>query len=179
LATAAFNELHWRGCRKVTGELVPCESFFYPLDRVRDWNLLYGKRGLVQYQLAIPAEGAEDAIREVLERLAAAGRRPFLTVLKAFGDAGLGLLSFPRPGFTLSLDVAVSEGIEVVLRELDEIVLRCEGRVYLAKDAALSAESFQAMYPNAGRFRAIKRRLDPENLLSSSLARRVGLVDTA
>jgi FAD/FMN-containing dehydrogenase len=178
-AGAAFNELYYRGIREVRDDLVRCERFFYPLDRIRDWNLLYGKRGLVQYQFVVPPENAEEAIRAVLERLAAAGQRTLLAVMKVFGDAGHGLLSFPRRGFTLSLDLPVNHEIRAVLSELDEIVLRYGGRVYLAKDAALSAESFTAMYPNADRFRAIKRRLDPESLLSSSLARRIGLVEAA
>jgi FAD/FMN-containing dehydrogenase len=179
MAAAGFNELYYRGIREARDELVRCERFFYPLDRIRDWNLLYGKRGLVQYQFVVPPEGAEEAIRAVLERLAATGQRPLLAVMKAFGDAGPGLLSFPIQGFTLSVDLPVSNGIATILSELDAIVLRYGGRVYLAKDAALSAESFRSMYPNAARFQAIKRRLDPENLLSSSLARRVGLVEAA
>jgi decaprenylphospho-beta-D-ribofuranose 2-oxidase len=52
------------------------------------------------------------------------------------------------------------------------------GRVYLAKDAVLSATDFRTMYPKVEEFRAVKRKLDPQGLLSSSLARRLGIVES-
>lgn len=171
----ALNTLYYASHRNAAGRLVDFDSFFYPLDSVHHWNRLYGRQGFVQYQAAFPTETAEDGLRELLERLAMAGRASFLAVLKRFGVANEGLLSFPFEGYTLALDLPGAPGIQEFLRRLDELVLRFGGRVYLAKDALLSPDTFAAMYPRAQEFRSIKQRVDPLGRLSSSLARRIGL----
>jgi decaprenylphospho-beta-D-ribofuranose 2-oxidase len=121
-------------------------------------------------------ESSRAGLAEVLERVSASGRGSFLGVLKLFGNASAGPLSFPFPGYTLALDLPVSAGLVPFLRDLDTLVLHHGGRLYMAKDAVTTAQSFAAMYPRLDEFRAIKARLDPKNRLSSSLARRVGIV---
>jgi FAD/FMN-containing dehydrogenase len=158
------------------GVLVDLDRFFYPLDSIQDWNRMYGRRGFVQYQLVFPVETSREGLTEVLERVSASGRGSFLGVLKRFGDANAGVLSFPFPGYTLALDLPVGDGLIPFLRDLDALVLRHGGRIYPAKDAVTTPESFAAMYPRVEEFRAIKAWLDPKNRLSSSLARRVGIV---
>ena len=152
------------------------DRFFYPLDSIHHWNRMYGKRGFTQYQVVFPAESGLAGLIELLRRLSASGRGSFLGVLKRFGDANAGLLSFPRSGYTLALDLPMEEGLPSFLRELDRLLLDFGGRVYLAKDAVTTAASFAAMYPRLDEFRQIKARLDPRGRLSSSLARRVGIV---
>lgn len=171
----AFNALYLAANRDGEGRLVDAESFFYPLDARRDWNRMYGPRGFIQYQFVLPAGTARAGLRTVLERLASSPHPGFLGVLKRMGAASPGLLSFAREGWTLAVDVPVAAGVEALVRALDRVVLDHGGRVYLAKDAHLDAATFAAMYPDAERFREIRRRLDPEGRLSSSLARRVGL----
>src|SRR5207249_595645 len=74
-------------------------GLFFPLDGVAHWNRLYGRRGLLQFQCVVPAP---EALRALLSE---APPSP-LTVLKRFGPArSPGMLSFPRPGFTLALDL--------------------------------------------------------------------------
>ena len=153
------------------------EKFFYPLDAINQWNRMYGKRGFVQYQIALPQASGRAGLRTILDRLARSGRASFLAVLKRFGDAGPGLLSFPLRGYTLALDIPVARGLVPFLHELDRMTLDYGGRIYLAKDAVLCAKDFAAMYPQLESFRAIQRKLDPQRLLSSSLARRLMIVD--
>jgi len=174
-SVGAFNAAFYRMHRNRSGNIVPIESFFYPLDSIRDWNRMYGRRGFVQYQLAFPLETSRAGLAEVLERVSRSGRGSFLGVLKRFGNANAGLLSFPFPGYTLALDLPVSDGLVPFLRGLDALILRHGGRLYLAKDAVTTPESFAAMYPRLEEFRKIKTRLDPKNRLSSSLARRLGI----
>jgi len=174
LTVGAFNRAYHALHGDRRGASVGIDPFFYPLDGVRDWNRLYGRRGFAQHQSVVPP-GAVDALARLLERAARSGRASFLAVLKRFGPAGEGLLSFPMEGYTLALDFPAGSGLDALLADLDRIVLDAGGRVYLAKDAVLGSEAFAAMYPNADRFREVRAGVDPEGVLSSSLARRVGL----
>ena len=175
----AFNELWFRSApRHEEREAQSIPSFFHPLDGVKDWNLLYGKRGFVQYQFVVPDRGAE-AIEAVITKLASAKVASFLAVLKRFGPGNQAPLSFPRAGWTLALDLPVGANkLARVLDELDKIVLEAGGRIYFAKDARLDATKVAAMYPRLAEFRALKERLDPQDQLTSDLARRLHLVGT-
>lgn len=176
LTVGAFNALFYRLHRTVSGRLADIDSYFYPLDSIRGWNRMYGRRGFVQYQLAFPPETSRTGLTQVLERVSASGRGSFLGVLKRFGNATAGLLSFPFPGYTLALDLPVTKDLVPFLANLDALVLRHGGRLYLAKDALMARDTFAAMYPGLDEFRRIRAGLDPGNRFSSSQARRVGIL---
>ncbi len=154
--------------------LVPLDRWFYPLDRLRHWNRLYGPRGFTQLQFVVPPDAGERAVRESLETCRRSGFTPALAVLKRLGEPG-GLLSFPVPGWTLALDLPARVGLETLLDRLHRMVLEQGGRVYLAKDAHLAPEVFRGMYPRFPEWLEIKRRVDPEDVFSSDLARRLRL----
>ncbi|MEO8198933.1 MAG: FAD-binding oxidoreductase [Gemmatimonadota bacterium] len=172
-----FNSAFYHRHRTRHDVVVPYEPFFYPLDKIRHWNRLYGNRGFLQYQCVLPLGSSRDGMIRMLELLSSEGHASFLAVLKRFGETeGEQLLSFPRPGYTLAVDLPRNgERQDRLLKELDQVVLKAGGRVYLAKDARLSSESFQAMYPELPRWLAIKRRVDPNRRFTSSLSRRLGL----
>ncbi len=155
--------------------VAPLAKFLYPLDAILAWNRIYGKRGFYQFQCVLPDAEAPRGLRQLLETIAAAGRGSFLAVLKTLGGEGRGYLSFPIRGFTLALDFPRTRGIEDLLGGLERIVGDRGGRIYLAKDALVSAESFQAMYPKVDQFKAVLARVDPRARFTSDLARRLGL----
>lgn len=164
-----FNAAYFARAR--TGRrLQHYDAFFYPLDGVREWNRLYGRRGFVQYQCVVPDHDQGRAIRALLDRIAASGQASFLSVLKTFGNLpSPGLLSFPRPGVTLALDFPFrGEATLALLERLDAITREAGGAVYPAKDARMSAASFQAFFPEWRRF---LRYVDPR--FSSDLWHRV------
>ena len=150
-------------------DIVHYDPFFYPLDAVPDWNRIYGRHGFLQYQFVVPFSERE-AIEEILNRIERSRLSAVLAVLKTFGDvASPGMLSFPRPGITLALDFPFL-GVKTLklLDELDEVTLSARGAVYPAKDARMSAHSFQSYFPEWQNF---SRFIDPQ--FSSSFWRRV------
>ena len=168
-----FNRLYYFAQGAKTKPFVTSyEKFFYPLDRLANWNRMYGSRGFVQYQCVVPSDQARRGLRLLLEELARSGRASFLTVLKRFGAEGRGLLSFPTEGYTLTLDLPVTDpGLFPVLDRLDQIVLEHGGRIYLAKDARVKGATFRAMYPRFAEWQRVKAAIDRSNCFSSDLAR--------
>jgi FAD/FMN-containing dehydrogenase len=123
----------------------------------------------------LPLETAREGIRDVLNILVEKGKGSFLTVLKKFGKANKNLLSFPIEGYTLTLDFKFEPGLLEILNRLDEIVIANGGRIYLAKDARMSAHTFKSSYPACSEFARIKQRVDPHNRFLSAQSRRLGI----
>lgn len=179
MAIKAFNEVFYRqNARRTKPFLATPDSFFYPLDRIGAWNRMYGRRGFIQYQCVLPDDHAFEGIRTLLEHISQAGAASFLAVLKKLGGPSEGLLAFPKPGFTLALDLPFkgSDTLRLV-RDMDAVVLKAEGRINLCKDALLDPDSFRAMYPLFPRWQQIKRQLDPEGRLQSDLSRRLRMLE--
>ena len=174
LTVRAFNAVYYNR-HTSRRRVIDCNRYFYPLDSIRHWNRIYGRRGMIQYQCLFPPETARDGLRALLERLSSAGLGSFLAVLKSFGEASGGVLSFPRPGFTLSLDLPHTKTLAAQVRALDELVVANAGRIYLAKDALVTPELFREMYPDLPKFLEVKNRVDPGGRFASSQSRRLGI----
>lgn len=154
---------------------VTVEKFLYPLDAILSWNRIYGRRGFHQFQCVLPDAEAPAGLRRLLEAVSASGAASFLAVLKTLGGQGRGMLSFPLRGYTLALDFPHRPATAELLARLERITLDHGGRIYLAKDSALSAAGLAAMYPRLGEFRAMLADIDPAGRMTSDMARRLAL----
>jgi decaprenylphospho-beta-D-ribofuranose 2-oxidase len=85
------------------------------------------------------------------------------------------MLSFPMPGFALALDFPNRPATVEMIRRLYDITLKHGGRVYLAKDACMTAEQMEAMYPALAQFRSVMSRIDPRGVMQSDMSRRLRL----
>jgi len=171
LSVSAFNTVYFHKQGKAHVKAIhDYEPFFYPLDAVLRWNRLYGARGLVQFQYALPWESSKEGTIAILREIAKSGLASFLAVLKAFGDIpSLGIMSFPMPGIMFALDFPIKPGITFpLLQRLGDMTLDYGGRLYPAKDAAMTATQFQTFYPEWQRFARFR---DP--MLTSSFWERV------
>jgi FAD/FMN-containing dehydrogenase len=170
-----FNAFYYRRHPAAgTAGIVAWERFFYPLDGLRDWNRVYGRRGFTQYQCVLPHTDGGDAMRGFLELFVQLGGTSFLSVIKDCGPEGGGLLSFPKAGISVALDFPVdSRRTQRLVDRLNEYVIAHGGRVYLAKDAFTRAEHYRAMDDRIDRFLDVRRRWDPEGRLRSSLSVRI------
>ncbi|MES1159944.1 MAG: FAD-binding oxidoreductase [Bacteroidota bacterium] len=162
----AFNSLYYRkNLKREINNVVNYEPFFYPLDVILHWNRGYGKKGFIQYQFVLPKENIEGLV-EILNRINDKGLGSFLAVFKLFGKQE-SLIGFPMEGYTLALDFPVRPGLFEFLDELDKLVLRYGGRIYLSKDARMKPDILQAGYKELPRFQSILRKYDPEGKIRS------------
>ncbi len=173
----AYNEYRFRSTpHRATGRLEPFGAHMFPLDVLDAWPRLYGRGGLVQYQLVVP-KGQERVLEQIILALRGSLVPCYLSVLKDFGPANDALMSFPMAGWTLALDLpGAAAGLAELLNGFDQLVAQAGGRVYLAKDGRLRPETLAAMYPRLAHWRAVRDRVDPEGRWLSDLGLRTGMV---
>lgn len=150
------------------------DDFFFPLDKIHDWNRLYGKRGFHQFQCVVPLDQVA-ALREILVEIAEAHLASPLAVLKRLGPGRAGHMSFPMEGYTLAVDFPARNGIEALIDQLEQLCRQAGGRLYLAKDALAHGEAIKAMYPEHGDWVAETAKADPDGAYETDMTRRLTL----
>jgi len=170
-----FSELWYRKSPTRLGAIQNITQFLHPLDGFAEWNRGYGPNGFLQYQFVVPLDRG-DVIRTVLERMTSAGQVSALNVLKRFGEGNRAPLSFPKPGWTLCVDIPVGPGLGELCDELDRVVLDAGGRHYLAKESRTTPEAIRRGYPRLDEWRKIRATVDPEGVFASDMARRLELI---
>ncbi|TAG47861.1 MAG: FAD-binding oxidoreductase [Betaproteobacteria bacterium] len=168
----AFNGAYFRAQSMNTAmqSELPLWQFFYPLDAVSAWNRAYGKRGFVQYQFVVPKAAARESVTQILTHLRTSNVASYLGVIKSFGDIrSPGLMSFPMPGVTVTVDIAAPAERELrALDRADAMVADVGGRVYPAKDSRMSSVMFKRFFPQWRELEALR-----DCNVSSSFWRRV------
>ena len=132
--------------------------------------------GFLQYQFVVPTEAVEE-FKGIIRDIQRSGHYSFLNVFKLFGPGNQAPLSFPIPGWNVCVDFPIKAGLNEFFTELDERVLEFGGRLYTAKDSRTTAETFHAMYPRIDEWLAVRRRVDPDGVFASDMARRLELLN--
>ena len=172
----AFNWLYYGKSRKgISKQKVNIDTFFYPLDAIGHWNRIYGKNGFTQYQFILPKNVSYEGLKEILTAISDSGKGSFLAVIKLYGKANDNYLSFPIEGYSVALDFKIEEGLFKLLDELDKIVIRYQGRIYLTKDVRVSKENFEKGYPQIKTFREYRKENNMDNKFQSLQSKRVGI----
>jgi decaprenylphospho-beta-D-ribofuranose 2-oxidase len=173
-----FNQAYWRRVPESGRTVVkPISDFFFPLDRIHDWNRLYGKRGFHQFQCVVPIAEA-PALRAMLATIAGSGLASPLAVLKRMGPGRAGFLSFPMEGYTLAVDFPNRAEAHELIKRLEDMTVAAQGRLYFAKDSLARGSDIRAMYPEHGAWAKEVARADPEGRLATDMIRRLGLRST-
>lgn len=176
LTVRAFNLLYYnKQFKRHKNSIVHYETFYYPLDGILHWNRVYGKNGFTQYQFVLPPENSREGLIEIIERIGKRGMGSFLTVLKLFGHQEENYIRFPKGGYTLAIDFKIEPKVWKFLDELDELVLKHGGRVYLTKDVRMKHETLMKSYPQAAEFISKIKTINPDYKFASVQSDRMKL----
>lgn len=177
LTLRAFSELWYRKApRRQRGAVQNITAFYQVLDLFGDWNRVYGSRGFLQYQFVVPF-GAEATLRRIVEKIAGSPHASGLNVLKRFGQGNTAPLSFPLPGWTITVDFPITPGLHRFCDELDDLVLPAGGRLYLAKESRAGGETIRRGYPRFDEWRKVRDAVDPDRVFTSDMSRRLELTN--
>ena len=172
----AFNWLYYKRISEDGRDRErPLHKFFFPLDSLRHWNRLYGKRGFHQFQCVLPDSEAPATLALMLEAVVASGLASPLSVLKRLGHGRGGMMSFPMEGFTLAVDIVNKPTAKALLARLNELARSAGGRVYLAKDSSLEAGYLADMYSELDDFRTEVTKADPKGVFETALVKRLNI----
>jgi len=172
----AFNWLYYGKVKeRVSKQRVDIDTFFYPLDAIGHWNRIYGKNGFTQYQFILPKDASDKGLKEILTTISKSGKGSFLAVLKLYGKGNNNWLSFPIEGYSLALDFKMEKGLFELFDQLDKIVVKYKGRIYLTKDVRVTKEIFEQGYPKIETFRAYRNKNQMDDKFQSLQSKRVGI----
>jgi decaprenylphospho-beta-D-ribofuranose 2-oxidase len=170
-----IGELWYRKSGTYRGKIQNLTQFYHPLDMFGEWNRAYGPAGFLQYQFVVPTSAVEE-FKSILRDVQRSGHYSFLNVFKLFGEGNQAPLSFPIPGWNVCVDFPIKAGVAELVTELDRRVLEFGGRLYTAKDSRTTADTFHAMYPRIDEWIAVRRKVDPNAVFASDMARRLELL---
>lgn len=149
-------------------------KFFYPLDKIKNWNNIYGKKGFISYQCSVPYKDAYKSIYEILITMKKYQAYSFVSVLKSMKKKDFPL-SFGQNGFTLVFDFPYYKDIAMILDKVNDIVLKYNGKIYLAKDSIISKKKFKDLNSEFYNRDFIKLRKKSNYFFNSLQSKRLGL----
>jgi decaprenylphospho-beta-D-ribofuranose 2-oxidase len=157
-------------------------AFSFLLDYVPDWRRAYEPGGLIQYQCFIPKAKTLEVFTKLTQLQQEAGLESYLGVMKRHRPDRF-LLSHAVDGYSLALDFKITNRnrtrLTALAHAMNDVVLAAGGRFYFAKDSSLRPSDVEAYLgkETLGKFRDLKKELDPEGIFTSDLAVRTKLIN--
>jgi len=151
------------------------KKFFFPLDKIKNWNKIYGKKGFFQYQFVIPQKNSAQNLKSIINIIKKSKFIPYLAVIKKMGIKNNNYLSFPIEGYSFALDFKNELGIRHFFDMLDSEIIKMRGRIYLAKDSTLSPENFSKMYPKIEKMKKNLKEYNSNMKLCSMQSKRLNI----
>ena len=170
-----FNKLYYHFHKHNKKFQQDLDSFFYPLDNINNWNNLYGKNGFIQIQILVEEKDPEVILNKILDFFQEREQNSFLGTIKEFGKGNNNYLSFPSKGYTFTLDLKMTKKLNKVYQEFENLLKNHRTKIYLTKDSFMSEQYFKKTYNNYNKFKEIKNKHDPLNLINSFQSRRIGI----
>ena len=154
--------------------LTSINDFFYPLDKIKNSNNIYGKKGFISYQVSVPFKNSYKSIFEILMTIKKYKAYSFVSVLKSMKKKDFPL-SFGQNGFTLVFDFPNYRDITMILNKVNNIVLKYKGKIYLAKDSTIKKEKFKDLNSEFYNHEFTKLRKKSNYFFNSLQSKRLGL----
>jgi decaprenylphospho-beta-D-ribofuranose 2-oxidase len=171
-----FNRFYYLFHKNDSSQKQDIDNFFYPLDKLSNWNEFYGKRGFTQLQILIKDENKyEEILNQILNFFISKKIYSYLSTLKEYGKGNDNYLSFAENGLSITLDIPIKENFFEIYQEFERIISSQNVKIYLAKDSFMSKNFFKNSYRKISLFKEIKKKIDPESKLQSIQSRRLGL----
>lgn len=157
LFISIFNFFYFYFNKLSKKKIVSVDNFFFPLDSIEDWNKIYGKDGFFQFQCIFSLKNSSKGLNCINDKIQNSKLIPTLAVLKRMGK-GRGYFSFPIEGYTLTLDFPRNLKTLKLVQDLEKIVIKYSGNVYLAKDSTLTEVRFKKLKSNLRAFTNFKKK---------------------
>ena len=164
----------WLEERKPRVVELPLFDAMFPFARRGEYFLLYGRRGLAEYQSLVPHAAADGFLR-ALEREVLHVRPPLVMASMKLFRGERGLVRFESDGVCVTVNLVRSAAGVAFLSVLDRLTLEAGALPHIVKDSRLPREVVARAYPGCGEFRERRLAHDPAELFRSELSTRLGL----
>jgi decaprenylphospho-beta-D-ribofuranose 2-oxidase len=170
-----LNKIYFLKNLKFKERIVEIKKYFYPLDNIKNWNKVYGKKGFVQIQILVSNKNLIKNLTKILLFFQQKNQVSFVSTLKKMGKGNKNLLSFPEEGYTITFDIKTNKNLKTFYKELEEVLIKMNAKIYLTKDVLMSKQYFEKTYINKNKFITYKKIYDPKFKFSSYQSKRLGL----
>ncbi len=161
------------GLRPSRSEM-PLFDALFPFARRGEYFLLYGRRGLVEYQSLVPHAAAASFVAE-LEREVRRARPPLVMASLKLFRGEKRFVRFEADGVCFTFDLVGSSEGSAFLERLDRMTLDAGGLPHIVKDSRLPAGVVARSYAGYEEFREKRRAYDPTARFRSALSARLDL----